>query len=294
MVTKPNNFKKIAIYSSLNNSKVNIIAEQVMEVLTNLGLTCLFPQSSKISRRVVKKVLADKTIIKRADLVIAIGGDGTLLSTARNFGFHGIPILGINLGKLGFLTDIPPEDLTSELTKVIGGNFVTDERIFLEAKIKGKKETFKALNEVVLHSGSIAQLIEYDLFIDNEFVYRQKADGLIVSTSTGSTAYSLSGNGAIISPEVKAISLMPMFPHSLNARTLVTSHEKKISVKVKNNSKAYLSMDSHDNLKVTSGEEVMIQKASQGLTLIHPIEHSFFASCRNKLGWSLGVPIKSP
>ena len=173
------------------------------------------------------------------------------------------------------------------------GEYIKDKRIFLEASLDSDKEKYKALNEVVLHSGSIAQLIEYDLFIDDEFVYRQKADGLIISTSTGSTAYSLSGNGPIVSPEVKAITLLPMFPHSLNARTLISGDEKKIRLIVRGKSKAFLSMDSHVNLKVTSKNEILIQKADTELTLIHPMGQSFFSSCRNKLGWSLGVPIKN-
>ncbi len=286
-------FKNVAIYSSLNNKTVNTIASQVLEVLSNLGINCLFPSSSKIKSKHLKRVHTDKTVLKRADLVIAIGGDGTLLSTARNFGYYKIPVLGINLGNLGFLTDIAPADLTFELKKIMEGSFVKDKRIFLEAGFEGKKERYKALNEIVLHSGSIAQLIEYDLFIDNEFVYRQKADGLIISTPTGSTAYSLSGNGPIISPEVKAITLLPMFPHSLNARTLITGHDKQIRLRVRGKSKAYLSMDSHHNLKVNSDEDVYIHKANTELTLIHPTDHSFFSSCRDKLGWSLGVPTKN-
>ena len=292
MVSKQK-FKNVAIYSSINDKKVNSIADQVAEVLSSLGVNFLFPSSSKIKTKFSeKKTYSDKTILKKADLIISIGGDGTLLSSARNFGCHGVPVLGINLGSLGFLTDIPPADLTFELKKIINGNYVKDKRIYLEAKIEGSKEKFKALNEIVLHSGSIAQLIEYDLFIDNEFVYRQKADGLIVSTSTGSTAYSLSGNGPIISPEVKAITLLPMFPHSLNARTFITSDSKRINLRVRGNTKAYLSMDSHKNLKVSPNENVFIEKSKTDLTLIHPTEHSFFSSCRDKLGWSLGVPKK--
>ncbi len=286
-------FKNVAIYSSLSNKTVNSIADQVLEVLSNLGINCLFPSSSRIKIKNLKRVHTDKTVAKRADLVIAIGGDGTLLSTARNFGYYDIPVLGINLGNLGFLTDIAPANLTFELKKIMEGNFVTDKRIFLEAGVEGKKDRYKALNEIVLHSGSIAQLIEYELFIDNEFVYRQKADGLIISTSTGSTAYSLSGNGPIISPEVKAITLLPMFPHSLNARTFITGHDKQIRLRVRGKSKAYLSMDSHHNLKVNSNEDVCIRKADTELTLIHPTDHSFFSSCRDKLGWSLGVPSKN-
>ena len=292
MVNQPK-FKNVAIYSSLREKRVHAIADQIIEVLSQLGINCLAPSSSKIKTKQDINIYTDKTIIKRSDLIIAIGGDGTLLSSARNFGYYGIPILGINLGSLGFLTDILPADLTFSLNKIIQGDYIEDKRMFLEAQLKGKTKKYKALNEIVLHSGSIAQLIEYDLFIDNEFVYRQKADGLIVSTSTGSTAYSLSGNGPIISPEVKAITLLPMFPHSLNARTLITSEDKKIQLRVRGKSKAFLSMDSHDNIRVTSSDEVYIQKASTELTLIHPTDHSFFSSCRDKLGWSLGVPSKN-
>ena len=291
-MVKKYKFNNVAIYSSLEDKKVVSIAEQVIEVLTSLGINCLLPQSSKITQNLVKNGLSDNSIIKRSDLVIAIGGDGTLLSSARNFGIHDIPILGINLGNLGFLTDIAPSNITADLNRIMQGNYVEDKRIFLEARIGEKGKKYKALNEVVLHSGSIAQLIEYDLYFDNEFVYRQKADGLIVSTSTGSTAYSLSGHGPIISPDVKAITLLPMFPHSLNSRTLITGQEKEIKISVGKKSKAFLSMDSHLNLKVTSKDNVYIKKADRELTLIHPTDHSFFSSCRTKLGWSLGVPSK--
>ena len=286
-------FKNIAIYSSINSKKVISIAEQVVEVLSSLGIKCVFPSSSSISGKLKGRTYTEKTIARKSDLVIAIGGDGTLLSTARKFGDSSVPVLGINLGNLGFLTDIPPADLTFALNEILKGNFIEDKRIFLEAWIEGEKNRYKALNEIVLHSGSIAQLIEYELFIDNEFVYRQKADGLIVSTPTGSTAYSLSGNGPIISPEVKAISLLPMFPHSLNSRTLITSQDKQIKLSIKGSTKAFLSMDSHENLKVSNNTNVYIQRAKKELTLIHPIDHSFFSSCRNKLGWSLGVPSKN-
>tara|TARA_B100001057_G_scaffold394219_1_gene403349 strand:+ start:1611 stop:2483 length:873 start_codon:yes stop_codon:yes gene_type:complete len=286
------NFKNVAIYSSLKDTKVISIAKQVIEVLESLGINCMFPESSAISGKIHNKIDKDRTILNKSDLIIAIGGDGTLLSSSRNFGMYGIPILGINLGKLGFLTDIAPSNITSDLNKIINGEFLEDKRIFLEATIGRNNENYKALNEIVLHSGSIAQLIEYDLFINEEFVYRQKADGLIVSTPTGSTAYSLSGNGPIVSPDVKAFTLLPMFPHSLNARTFMIDQDKEIRLSVQKKSKAFLSMDSHLNLKVTSKEDVYIRKAQNELTLIHPKDHSFLSSCRDKLGWSLGVPSK--
>ncbi len=293
MVKNKLKFKKVAIYSSSKEKKIISIANQVIEVLSNLNVSCKIPESAKISGHIDVNTLSDKRIITECDLVIAIGGDGTLLSSARNFGIHGLPILGINLGNLGFLTDIAPSELTSSLNEILNGSYVLDNRIFLEAKTEDENETYKALNEVVLHSGSIAQLIEYDLFINEEFVYRQKADGIIISTSTGSTAYSLSGNGPIISPEVKAITLLPMFPHSLNARTLITGDAKLIRLSLREKGKAFLSMDSQINLKVSYKEDVLIKKANTELTLIHPVNQSFFSSCRNKLGWSLGVPPKN-
>ena len=283
-------FKRIAIYSSIKDKKVIFIAHQLQEILESRKIECLFPKSSKISKDLSKTVSTDKNIIDTADLVIAIGGDGTLLSSSRLFGYYGLPILGINLGTLGFLTDIAPEKLTKSINEILNGDFDEDKRFFLEACAEGSRKTFQALNEVVFHSGSIAQLIEYDLFVNDEFVYRQKADGLIISSPTGSTAYSLSGNGPIVTPSVNAIILLPMFPHSLNSSTLIIDEEAKIKITSRSRSKAYLSFDSHDKINLSNQQDVFIQKAKSQLTLIHPKDHSFFSSCRNKLGWSLGVP----
>ena len=285
-------FKSITIYSSIRSPKVAQIAFQLEEIIHNLNLRKLLPKSSSIKTNKNTKTYADDYIVKNSDLVVAIGGDGTLLSSARKFGARGIPILGINLGNLGFLTDIAPEDLTTSFQEVINGNYLKDERSFLSAKLNGAKEHNIALNEVVIHSGSIAKLIEYELFIDNCFVYRQKADGIIISTPTGSTAYSLSGNGPIVHPNVKAITLLPMFPHSLNTRPLLISEESEIMINICNKGKADISLDSHNESKLRKGDSVHLSKAKSKLTLIHPKDHDFFSACRNKLGWSLGIPSK--
>ena len=137
-----NNFKNVAIYSSLKDTKVVSIANQVIEVLESLGINCMFPESSAISGKIHNKIDKDRTILNKSDLIIAIGGDGTLLSSSRNFGMHGIPILGINLGKLGFLTDIAPSNITSDLNKIINGEFLEDKRIFLEATIGRNNEKY--------------------------------------------------------------------------------------------------------------------------------------------------------
>jgi len=224
-------------------------------------------------------------------LLIAIGGDGTMLNCSRRYGSKGVPILGINLGNVGFLTDIAPKEITSRLLDVIKGNFIKDKRFFLEASLQNKDGSFIALNEVVIHSGAIAQLIEFDLYIDNSFVYRQKADGLIVNSPSGSTAYSLSGGGPIVHPNLDVITLLPMFPHRLNTSPLVVSGGSKITIKmIEKKNKSVLSMDSHNSLKLRQGDVITISKGKSSLILIHPRGHDFYEACRNKLGWSSSLP----
>lgn len=293
MVVKKIAFKKIGIYSSLNNENITKISNHIYEILNNLNVEVYVPDNLNLKNleNSIKVVHEDK-IIKNCDLIIAIGGDGTLISSARLFGYRGLPVLGVNLGSLGFLTDIAPENLTTSLIEIMNGNFIQDERFFLESSVNGDNRTDIALNEVVIHSGQFAQMFEYDLYLDDIFVFRQKADGIIISTPTGSTAYSLSGNGSIIHPKVKAINLLPMFPHSLNARPLIVDRDSEIKIEVKssNKNKTKLSMDSHNILSLKQGDEILIKKATPLLNLIHPVDHNFYNASRNKLGWSLNPP----
>ncbi len=278
------NFRNAAIYTSLNFKKVQKIASQIYEVLDNLDVSVHLTESLESLSK--KKSLSDKSIVKKSDLLISIGGDGSLLSSARRYGFSGLPLLGINLGNLGFLTDILPEDLTSSLIEVIKGKYLKDKRFFLEASVNNSPKSDIALNEIVIHSGSIAQLMEYEVFVDETFVYRQRADGLIVNTPTGSTAYSLSGGGPIVHPEVKAITLMPMFPHSLSASPLLVKEESNITIKIISGNKSMLSLDSHNSIPLKRGDIIDVSKSKKPLILIHPNDHNFYSACRNKLGWS--------
>lgn len=290
MVNKSKKISSIALYSSKKTERTSQILNQLGEITENLKLKVLSPESSALKPLPRTEKVTDDHVTKNADLIIAIGGDGTLLSCSRKFGIHGVPILGINLGNLGFLNDIAPHNLTNSLLDIFEGKFTVDKRFFLQAKINNRNQKDIALNEVVIHSGSIAQLIEYEVFINDDFVYRQKADGLIISTSTGSTAYALSGNGPIIHPDMNAICLLPMFPHSLNTRPLIV--HKDSSILVVPNKKSFISYDSHTKSHLKKGQEILIQKTKQELNLIHPINHDFYSACRNKLGWSLGVPNK--
>ena len=280
-------FKNIAIYSSKRSKSVIQIAFQVIEILQSQNINVFVSKSSSIPKNQFNKLHTDTFILENSDLVIAIGGDGTLLSASRIFGSKGLPLLGINLGNLGFLTDIPPQELTKSINSILSGGFVVDERIFLEARLNEKRIQGLALNEAVIHSGSVAQLIEYELQINDKLVYRQKADGIIISTSTGSTGYSLSGDGPILHPNVKGIVLNPMFPHTLNSRPLIVDDSSKIKISIVGKRRAMLSLDSHNFTNLKKGTEVFIQKSPVKLKLIHPLDHDFFSASRNKLGWSL-------
>jgi NAD+ kinase len=169
---------------------------------------------------------------------------------------------------------------------------VRDKRFFLEAQLNNKKTTNMALNEIVIHSGAIAKLLEFELFINKKFVYRQRADGLIINSPTGSTAYSLSGGGPIVHPDVNAITLLPMFPHSISTSPLLVKDSSQIEIRiVGNKNKSILSMDSHDSLTLKIGDIISIRKSKSQLTLIHPKDHDFFSACRNKLGWSSSIAL---
>ena len=287
MVKSKKKFSTIALSSSFQDERIISIAKQCLEVLENIGVNILIDSSLSKLKGKSLSMSSEGQILKEADLLVAIGGDGTMLNCSRKFGSKGVPVLGINLGNLGFLTDIRPEILTSSLLSVVKGNYIEDKRFFLEAKIKNKSKKLLALNEIVIHSGSIAQLIEYELFIDNSFVYSQKADGLIISSPTGSTAYSLSGGGSIIHPKVNAFILLPMFPQSLSSSSLIINSESIIRVKILSTSKkTHVSLDSQENFLLTGKKEIFIKMAKSSLLLIHPKDHDFFSSCRNKLGWS--------
>ena len=285
-----NKFSKIALSSTSQDEKVISIARQIFEILSNVEVETLYDDNLSVLEELTGlKSLSTKAIVEKADLLIAIGGDGTMLNCSKKYGSKGIPVLGINLGKLGFLTDIAPEEITTKLIEVIKGNFVEDKRFFLEASMQNQNENLIALNEIVIHSGAIAQLIEFNLFINDHFVYRQKADGLIINSPTGSTAYSLSGGGPIVHPGVDAITLLLMFPQSLSTSSQLVRADSSIRIELTNPQlSAQVSFDSHDSLTVKGIQEINISKSTSVLNLIHPLDHDFFGGCRNKLGWSSG------
>ncbi|ELB2760296.1 MULTISPECIES: NAD(+) kinase [Vibrio] len=228
---------------------------------------------------------------KNADLAIVVGGDGNMLGAARILSRFDVPVIGVNRGNLGFLTDLNPDDFQASLQAVLDGDYIEEERFLLEAEVHRHgqiKSHNAALNEAVLHPGQIAHMIEFEVYIDESFAFSLRADGLIVSTPTGSTAYSLSGGGPILSPSLNAISLVPMFPHTLSSRPLVVDGKRRIKLVVspENRGTQEVSCDGQVSLPVTPGDEIHIYQSPNVLKLIHPKDYSYYHVLRNKLGWS--------
>ncbi|WP_444909387.1 NAD(+) kinase [Microbulbifer sp. TRSA005] len=224
------------------------------------------------------------------DLVIVVGGDGSLLAAARALAKFSVPLLGINRGRLGFLTDITPDEIEQKVGEVLAGKYMAESRFLLDLSVSREgrpKGRGTALNDVVLHPGEYIRMIEFDLYIDGQFVYTQRSDGLIISTPTGSTAYALSGGGPIMHPKLDAIVVVPLNPHTLSSRPIVVegSSEFKIIVGEKNNAHPHVTCDGHNHVITEPGDVIRIHKKPHRLTLIHPINHNFYETCRSKLGW---------
>lgn len=232
-----------------------------------------------------------KILGETCDLVIVVGGDGCLLGAARDLARSKVPLLGVNRGRLGFLTDIHPQHINERVGEVLAGEYDLEHRFLLEAEIKRDGRLMgdhSALNDVVFHSGDSVKMLEFELFIDGDFVYRQRSDGLIVSSPTGSTAYALSGGGPIMHPQLDAIVLVPMFPHTLSSRPIVIDGNSEIKMlsSPKNDFTASLNCDGQQAIEVEPGDWVYVRKRSHPLKLLHPKDHSFYEACRSKLGWS--------
>jgi len=237
------------------------------------------------------QVASKKLLGEICDLVIVVGGDGSLLGAARELAKSKIPLLGVNRGRLGFLTDISPADLEERLEKVLQGEYIEETRFLLDGHVERNGQPLgfgTALNDVVLHPGKSTRMIGFDLYIDGHFVYSQRSDGLIVATPTGSTAYSLSAGGPIMHPKLDAVVLVPMFPHTLSSRPIVVDGKSEIKLVIGETNETYpqISFDGQMNIACAPGDIIRITKKPFKIKLIHPLDHNFYATCRDKLGWA--------
>ena len=223
-----------------------------------------------------------------ADLVIVLGGDGTMLSIARSIAPYRTPLIGVNQGRLGFMTDIPLHQMTQSIGAILNGECVPEERILLEAVVlREGQEVFRALslNDVVFSRGALGSMIEFEVFIDDQFVYSQRSDGLIVATPTGSTAYSLSSGGPILPPTLPAIALVPICPQSLSNRPIAVNDNVLVEFLLTRGSEARVHFDNQSHFNLHELDRVHIRRYRHSLRLLHPTGYSYYDMLRHKLHW---------
>lgn len=283
-------FQRIALLGKVNHEATRATLLKLEQSLLNMGYEVIVEaRTAEQLSSTQAQILPLHRIGESADLAIVVGGDGNMLGAARILCEADIAVIGVNRGNLGFLTDLDPNHVIEQLKSVLDGHYQTERRFLLQAEVFhcGKsKSVGRAINEVVLHSDKVAHMIEFEVFVNDEFVYSQRSDGLIISTPTGSTAYSLSGGGPILTPGLDAFTMVPMFPHTLSSRPIVVDGHSVIRLRAAaNNDSLQLSCDGHVRMTVQPGDDVVIQQHPQRLRLVHPEDHSYYRVLRNKLGW---------
>jgi NAD+ kinase len=264
-------FGRIALIGKLRSPETEASLAEMREFLKSRGC----------------EVLADGDT--RADLAIVIGGDGTMLTAARELVRHHVPLVGINQGRVGFMTDIGHDDMRSGIGAILDGKYSIEERSLLDAElIRDNKSVLRtiALNEAVVGKGAQGRLIEFELRIDGEFIYTLRADGVIVATPTGSTAYALSAQGPILHPAVAALTLVPLNPHTLSARPVSISDRCAIEISLMRALDARAHFDGLALADMAEGDRLRLQRSADAVRFVHPPGYRYFATLREKLGWS--------
>jgi NAD+ kinase len=235
-------------------------------------------------------VVSREELARECDLAIVVGGDGTLLNAARSLTDSDCAVLGVNLGRLGFLVDVSPDEMEAQISRILGGEFIEEHRTLLHASVTRDGAAVgasTALNDVIVHKKDIARMLELETWIDGHFLNRNRSDGLIIATPTGSTAYALSGGGPILHPNLHAVTLVPICPHTLSNRPIVIHHDSRIEILIHEGAlQAQISCDGQVNLTLEPGDRITVRRHDRDLRLIHPHGHDYFDILRRKLRWS--------
>ena len=289
MPTSPN-YKTIGIFSRPRKTAVAEVVPELLSWLKARGVSAMYDGETACCLNGNVEGTPRQRIVEQADLLLVLGGDGTFLAAAREAAPHAVPILPINLGGLGFLTSFTREELYPALEDTLAGRADISERVMLLAERVHGQEVLtqqRVLNDAVLHKGAQGRMIEMELHIDGGFVCRYRADGLIVATPTGSTAYSMSAGGPIVHPAVESIQITPICPHTLSDRPVVVNDSSNIELRFLGNGaeSVLLTMDGQIGVPMQEGDRVRITRAAERLKLIHPPNKSYFEILRNKLKW---------
>ena len=284
-------FRNIGLMGRMGSQSVIQTLHLLIEYLEKRGLNIIVESdTASFLPDEGMQVCSRKSLGEACDLVIVVGGDGCLLRAARALAKPGTPVFGVNRGRLGFLTDALPSEVEQRMDEVFTGQYTIETRFLLDVQIEraGQPIAFgDALNDVVLHPGQAVQMLEFELYIEGAFVYSQRSDGLIVSTPTGSTAYSLSAGGPIMHPSLDAVVLVPMFAHTLNSRPIVVHGSSEIKIVLGGDGVVmpHVSCDGQTSIQAQPNDVLYIRKKPHKLKLVHTLDKSFYATCRDKLGW---------
>ena len=286
----PSPFKTVAVIGKNDSSVIPEMLEQVVLVLRRHGAAVLMDErTAEASHVPPDEALPIEQLPSRVDLAVVVGGDGTLLSCARLMAANAVPLVGVNLGRLGFLTDIPADRAAVTLSAVLDGDFVAEERLMLAARVtRDGREIIAthAMNDVVVSRGGTGSMIEFAVNVDGEFIYSLRADGIIAATPTGSTAYALSSGGPILHPALSAIALVPISPHTLSNRPIALQASARIDIALVRGKGARANFDVQSNADLLPGDVVGITAAAKPAILLHPPAYRYFAMLRNKLRWN--------
>lgn len=283
-------FKKIAIIGKYNNLKedldLSLKLEKLIDYIEKRNIKVFLEE--KTQQQFSLNQFAPITLLdcKKVDLIIVLGGDGTMLGVGRTISHLKVPMVGINQGRFGFLADISFNEMEEELGQILDGHYVADERMLLNVEVKRSKKLIyesMALNDIVTRSSS--SLIELELSINKSLLHKQRSDGIIVSTPTGTTAYALSAGGPIIQPDMDAVTIVPINPHTLSNRPIALNANQPITINILDMDEGYLSVDGQIKFPLDLRDEILIQKSETTISILHPKDYCYFEMLRNKLNW---------
>lgn len=282
-------FNNILLFVRKNKDNIKKELLSLNAILQENGFSTFIDNTTKNISNDIKASLLTEVNNDNIDLIIAIGGDGTILHAAKVASHNAIPLIGVNCGKVGFLTDIQADNYNN-LLKMLHGHYEEEKRSMLRCDLISDSESKfldDALNEVALIRGELVKIIEFDIYINNRFICNQRADGILISTPTGSTAYSLSAGGPIIQPSLDAICLVPLCAHTLNSRPIIIEPHNTITIKINRRltSAPSISCDGRSKIFLPDDAHIEISKSKSELTLLHPLNYHYFETLKNKLHW---------
>ena len=288
-------FQTVALVGRFRSSGIEQTLDQIEVFLRSRGLEVIRPITSTDNAGDVKSLA--RLPAHAIDLAIVVGGDGTMLGIARELAPSGVPVIGINHGRLGFMTDIPLDRWTEALAAILDGHYEAEERTLLDTRVLRDPDSLvpfeaRALNDVVVGRGLVGRMLELNVEVDGKFMYTQRADGLIIATPTGSTAYALSANGPILHPQLSGIVLVPVAPQALSNRPIVLPDTCTVTVRIGDETDARVSCDMQTFSDLHPGDRIVIQRSAHRTRFLHPSGYSYFATLRGKLAWQ-ALPVLS-